>query len=330
MNALTKMVSLLLLGCFCGAGADAGTLALLKMQVRLDAGVITVGDLWGNAGAKADTVIGTAPPPGRSIAIETAQLAYIAHLYDVSWRPVSGVERAVVERTGRPLSHDEMEEPLRRSLVEAGAPSTATVELANFVPILVPPSSFPSLAVEAMAYDSASERFSADLVASSEGMQTQRMRVAGKILDMVPALVAAHRLEPGEVLAQADVRVMQVAARRLAGPALSNVSDALGQTPKRTIVSGQPITAGDLGPPLIVLKGATVVMALETSNMSLAAQGLALTSGGRDDVIQVMNPSSRAVIAARVTGPGKAVILPGGAPQTPSSPVAQKIPEVAN
>ena len=95
--------------------------AVLRLQVALDAGVIRVSDLWANAGPKADTVIGPAPPPGRSIAIEAGQLAYIARLYDVEWRPTSGVERTAVERAGRPLSRDEVSEPIRRSLVEAGA-----------------------------------------------------------------------------------------------------------------------------------------------------------------------------------------------------------------
>jgi flagella basal body P-ring formation protein FlgA len=330
MTSVAKTVLLILLYCFSGTSGHAGTLAQLRLQVRLDSGVITVADLWENAGAKADTVIGAAPPPGRSIAIEAAQLAYIAHLYDVNWRPISGVERALVERAGRPLTHDEMVEPIKRSLVEAGAPTTVTVELANFSPILVPPSSFPLLVVEALAYDPGTERFSADLVASTEGMQTQRMRVAGRVMDMVTAIVATRRLEPGELITPADVRSMQIAGRRLLGAAVSDVSQLLGQTPKRTIVAGQPLAMADVGAPVMVPKGATVVIVLETPSMSLAAQGLALSAGGRDDVIQVMNPLSRAVVAARVTGPGRAVILPGTTPLVAPAHATSRNPEVTN
>jgi flagellar basal body P-ring formation protein FlgA len=330
MMAAAKTAFFILLCCLAGTHAFAAAQAQLRLQVQLDAGVIKVADIWRDAGAKADTVIGVAPPPGRSITIEAAQLAYIAHLYDVNWRPISGVERSVVERAGRPLTRDEMIEPIKRSLVDAGAPPTVTVEFANFAPILVPPRSFPLLAVESLAYDPASQRFFADLVASTEGMQTQRMRVDGRALNMVTAVVAARRLEPGDVIAPSDVRTMQIAERRLAGPAVSDVSQVLGQTPKRTIVTGQPLAVADFGPPLMVQKGATVVIVLETGNMSLASQGLALSSGGRDDMIQVMNPLSRAVVAARVTGPGRAIILPGSTPLVPPTHVSPKNPEVAN
>ena len=330
MKRITKTVLLALL---CGsvvAGAQARSAAQLKLQVQLDAGVIKVSDIWANAGAKSDTVIGPAPPPGRSIAVEAGQLAYIAHLYDVDWRPTSGVERTVVERAGRPLSHDEIVEPIRRSLVQAGAPSTVTVDLSAMPPILVPPGSFPLVSVEAEAHDTGSQYFSADLVISTEGMQTQRTRVSGRVVQLVKALVAARRLEPGDVITQADVRATQVAERRLVGPVESDLSQVVGQTPKRTIVAGQPVEAADVGPPIMVPKGATVALLLETPEMSLSAQGLALDAGGRGDVIQVMNPFTRAVVAARVTGAGRAAVEPGSAPLLPPSRAMPRNSEVAN
>ena len=325
-----RIALLVLLCSLCAAFAWAEAPAVLKLQVQLDAGVIKVSDLWGGVGATGETVIGPAPPPGRTIAIEAGQLAYIARLYDVNWRPVSGVERTSVVRAGRPLTRDEMSDPVRRALGDAGAPASATVEFSNFTPILVPPSSFPLLSIEAIAYDQAAERFSADIVASCEGMQPQRMRVAGRVLQMVTAVVATHRLQPTDVIGLPDVRVAQVAERRLAGPVLADVAQALGQAPKRTIVSGQALMAADIGPPVMVAKGDTVVVVLETSSMSMAVQGLALDAGGRDDIVQVMNPLSRAVVAARVTGPGRTVVAPGSAPLVAPPGLKPRNSQVAN
>jgi flagellar basal body P-ring formation protein FlgA len=336
MNTLGKTASaaaLCWLAAFPAWSADAlpaAPLVVLKLQVQLDAGVVRVSDLWTNAGPKADTVIGPAPPPGRSIAVETGQLAYIARLYDVDWRPTSGVERASIERMGRPLSRDEVAEPIRRSLVEAGAAQSVTVDLANFAPALVPPASFPLLSVEGLAYDAAGERFSASISASTEGTQTQHMRITGRIVQTVQALVATRRLQPDEIIGPGDVRVSPMPARRLPGPVLNDPALAIGQSPKRTLVAGQALSAADVGPPVMVAKGATVVMVVESPGLSMAAQGLALGAGGQNDVIQVMNPLSRAVVAARVTGPGRAVIAPAALPITPSANMPTRNPEVAN
>jgi flagella basal body P-ring formation protein FlgA len=95
------------------------------------------------------------------------------------------------------------------------------------------------------------------------------------------------------------------------------------------VVAGQPLSAADIGPPVMVAKGQTVVMVVETPGLYLAVQGLALSPGGRDDVIQVMNPLSRAVVAARVTSPGRAVIAPGSTPLVQPGATPRN-PEVAN
>jgi flagella basal body P-ring formation protein FlgA len=320
--------ALALLCCLPLAPVWAKAPAVLKLQVQIDAPVIKVGDLWGNAGAQAATVIGPAPPPGRTIAIEAGQLAYIAHLYDVDWQPISGVERSSLERAGRPLSRDELAEPIRRSLIDAGAARNASVEFADFAPVEVPPMSFPQIEVTALAYDAGGERFTAEVVASGDGMPQERMRLSGRVLQMVPAVVATRRLQPGELIAAGDVQVVQVAQRRLSGPVASEVSQVVGQASKRAIVAGQPVAVADIGPPMLVAKGDTVVIVVETPGMYMAAQGIAMSAGGRDDVIQVMNPLSRAIVAARVTGPGKATIAPGAQPLTP--PVRPAADEVAN
>ncbi|HEY1413650.1 MAG TPA: flagellar basal body P-ring formation chaperone FlgA [Rhodopila sp.] len=330
MKRITKTVLLALLCGSFAAQSYAKSAAQLKLQVELDAGVIKVADLWSNAGPKANTIIGPAPPPGRSIAVEAGQLAYIAHLYDVDWKPTSGVERTLIERAGRALSYDEIADPVRRSLVQAGAPPSVTVDLAAMPPILVPPASFPLVTVEADTYDPGSERFSADLVISTEGMETQRTRVTGRVAQMVKALVAAHRLDPGDVITSADVRATQIAERRLVGPVENDLSAVLGQAAKRTIVAGQPLEVADVGPPVMVAKGATVVLTLDTPYMSLTAQGLALGSGGRGDVIEVMNPLTRAVVAARVSGAGRAVVEPGSIPVVPPTRAMPSNSEVAN
>src|SRR5260370_432896 len=134
-----RIALLALLCCLHGIAALAEPPAVLKLQIQLNAGVIKVADIWGGAGPKAEMVVGPAPPPGRSIAIEAAQLAYIARLYDVNWRPVSGVERTSVERAGRPLTREEVAEPIPRTLPHTAPPAPPTPQLPNSTALQLPP-----------------------------------------------------------------------------------------------------------------------------------------------------------------------------------------------
>jgi flagella basal body P-ring formation protein FlgA len=301
----------------------------LNLQVSLNAGVIVVGDLWRNAGAKAAAIVGPAPPPGRSFVIEATQLAYIARLFDVQWKPFSGVERAVIERGGRVLEREEMLEPLRHGLMESGLPEGTSVELANVAPVLVPPLSFPLVRVEGLSVDPASDRFAANLAISSEDMQTQMVRVSGRAVQMGSAVVANRRLLPDDIIAEADIRLARLPERSLKSDVARSLGQVVGQSARRVVAMGQPIALSEIGPAMMIAKGATVVLTMETPGISIAAQVLAMGSGGSGDTIQVMNPMSRAVVAARVTGPGRAVVAPGGSPLVPTAGQQTHGPEVA-
>jgi len=190
------MIRALLLLWLVAAGACRFTPAVaaspptLNVQITLDSGVIRVGDIWRDAGAKAEAIVGTAPLPGHSFAVDSIQLSFIAHLYDVDWKPTSGVERSFVERPGRTLTHDEIRDALAPALVQAGAPPTGSLELSSLNELLVPPLSLPRIGVQEASYDAGSERFTANLVVSAEGIPTQTMRVAGRMVQRVDAVVA--------------------------------------------------------------------------------------------------------------------------------------------
>jgi flagella basal body P-ring formation protein FlgA len=307
---------LLAMACFSGGAAKAPDSAVLNLQVRVDAGVLHVSDIWRNAGPKSDAVIGSAPPPGRSFSIEAPQLAYIARLYDVDWRPSSGAERTSVERGGRPLDRDEVLDQIRRALVATGVPDTVTLDLVNFSPIMVPPMSFPTVQVDGLSYEQTTDRFTANISVSSEGMDRQTMQITGHAIQMTDAVVTVRRLQPDDVIADSDVKLVRMPQRRLSGDPASTITQVVGQAARRTIAAGQPVMISDIGQPMMVAKGAPVVLVMESPGLSIAAQGLALSSGGRDDVIEVMNPLSRAVVSARVIGPGRTSVSPNSTPLT--------------
>jgi flagella basal body P-ring formation protein FlgA len=296
--------------------AVAAPLPTLNVQITLDAGVIRVGDIWRDAGAKTEAIVGTAPLPGHSFTVDGPQLSFIAHLYDVDWKPTSGVERSFVERPGRTLTHDEIRDAVAPALVQAGAPPSGSLELTSLNDLLVPPLSFPRIAVQEASYDAGSERFAANIAVSAEGVPTQTMRVAGRMVQRVDAVVTTRRLLAGQTIGAGDVQVMPIAARRVGVALAPGLADVVGQATRRAIAAGQPVAAADVGPPILVEMGAPVVLTLDTPGMSISAQGRALAAGGRGDTIQVMNMSSRAVLEARVSGPGQASVLPGSSPVT--------------
>lgn len=276
--------------------------------------LLRLGDIFENAGRLAHQAVGAAPAPGRRMVLDAASLAAIARRHGLAWRPLSGEERSIVERPGRPVPREEIEALLRLDLARLGAEAESEIELPGFAPPLVPLASLPEIALEATHYEAAGRRFAATLVVAAEGMATQRLRIAGRALPTVPVVVAARRLAAGEVVRAADIEERRLRAERVRPGTAQRAEDVLGMQLRRPIGTDFPFMLADLVPAAVVRKNQPVLMVLDGPGLSLTAQGRALEDAARGERVPVMNLLSRSVVEAEAIGPGRVRVLPGAVP----------------
>jgi flagella basal body P-ring formation protein FlgA len=291
--------------------AQGQELATLRPFAVVDDAVIRLGDLFEGAGPRAGAVLGPAPAPGARQVVEAAQLLAIARSQGIAWRPMSGGDRAVIERPGRAVAVEEVRDLLRAALGHQGLAEEAEVELQGFVPPMVPQAAFVQMAVEGAVLDATAGRFAATLAVVADGMPTQRLRVTGRVVATVPMLVATRRLAVGEVVGERDVRLVRIPASRLRPGVAQRPDQALGQALRRPAGADQPLLLADLSQPLAVERGATVTMVYEMPGMLLTAQGRAMEGASRGGAVPVMNLSSRNVVEAVVIAPGRVRVGPG-------------------
>jgi flagella basal body P-ring formation protein FlgA len=208
---------------------------------------------------------------------------------------------------------------IRSALIAAGASADCDVDLAGFSPPLVPVDAVPRPVVSDLDYDAAVGRFSAMLSVAGEGMDPLHLRVDGRADDTILLPVAATRLIAGGIVRPSDVRTARVRTSLLRGDVMHNPSDAFGMQTKRMIAPGQPLFVNDLMRPSMVVKGATVLMVLDSPGIALTAQGQAIESGAIGERIRILNPSSRATVEAEVTGPDRVRVAPSAVPMTVSA-----------
>jgi len=303
-------------------------LALLALPARAEDGLppsprplvlaeeplLRLGDIFENAGRLAHQAVGAAPAPGRRMLLDTANLAAIARRHGLAWRPLSGEERSVVERPGRPVPRDEIEALIRLELARFGAEAESEIELPGFAPPLVPLAALPEIALESAHYEPTGRRFAATLVVAAEGMATQRLRVTGRALPTVPVVVAARRLAVGEVVRPADIEERRVRAERVRPGTAQRAEDVVGLQLRRPIGTDFPFMLADLVAAAVVRKNQPVLMVLDGPGLSMTAQGRALQDAARGERVPVMNLLSRSVIEAEAIGPGRVRVLPGAVP----------------
>ncbi len=308
---MARLPLAILLICVGYAGAEGAT---LRTITTLHAATVRLSDLFDDAGANADRVLGPGPGAGGRIVVEAPQLAAIARQFAVDWRPASPADRAVLDRPGKPLRRDDVLGAVKNALITAGAAADCDVELAGFTPPLVPFESDPKPVVADLDYDASAARFSAILSVTGQGMEPLHLRVAGRVDDTVEVPVAAVRLVAGGVLRAADVRMARVHTAMLRGEVVHRIGDAIGMQARRQIPAGQPLVLSELARPAMVQKNATVLMLLDSPGIALTAQGQAMETAAIGERIRVLNPVSRAVIEAEVIGPDRVRIAPGSTP----------------
>ncbi len=317
------MRSFLLAFLFVIALVQPATAASLRRLTVLDSPVVRLRDLFNDAGPLADQVLGPGPEPGGRIVVEAPQLAAIAQQFGVAWQPRSSADRAVLDRPGRLLPEETLRTVLRQALFGVGAPADGEVVLSGFQAPMVPLGGKVQLAVEQLDFSAASGRFAATVLVSGDGMDPLRVRVVGDDQAMVTVPVLARRLPAGHVLAASDLRLARVRQSLVQADTLRVAAEAVGKALRHFTAAGEPLAAADLTAPVVVERNARVSMRLAMPGLSVTAQGIALDAGAVGQSVRVLNPASRAIIAAEVAGPGMVQVLPGSMPLEPGSGLAR-------
>ena len=285
--------------------------ATLKPFTTLEKAVVRLSDLFDGAD---DRPLGPSPSPGARISVEAPQLLAIARMFKVDWHPSGPGDRAVLERPGRALTKEDVMARLREVLLLAGAPRDSDIDLPAFSTAPLPVGAPPATDFSATEFDPATGRFTTMLQVVAEGVPPIQIRLSGRVQEMVSIPVLRRAMLPGEVVVAADLQWTRLRVGLARGEVVRAPGQAEGQALRRPLAAGQAITLADLGRPVLVSKGAPLVLSLDGPGLAVTAQGVANEAGGLGERIHVTNPYSRAVLEADITGPGHARVVPGAGP----------------
>jgi flagella basal body P-ring formation protein FlgA len=292
--------------------------ATLRPLTTLSGPIVRLSDLFDDAGADADRVLGPAPAPGARIVVAAPQLGAIARQFGVNWQPDSPADQAVLERPGKLLALDRVMAALRSALAGLGAPADGDIALPGFAAPLVPLGAHAQAGMEQLAYDASSGRFTGILAVSGDGMDMLRLRLSGTVQAMLSLPVPRRRLPAGAVIGPDDLMTLRVRVGLAGDDVVRNPAQAVGMAVRHMTMPGQPLALTNLVRPAAVRKGARVAMRLDSPGISLAASGEAMQDGALGEQIPVLNPTSRAVVLAEIVGPDRVRVLPGSIPLQPA------------
>lgn len=295
----TILVTTALVSLVFSSASEAATIRELSV---INDNVVRLGDVFEGV-EKADTVLGTAPVPGKDMVLNSRTLKRIATAYNVAWKPESGAEYVTVRRDAHMVDTAAITETLKAALVEKGVEGDIDITLnSSKAQIVLPGNLDPTVEVTSLDYTPGKDVFTATLAAPSAAKPVKTITVSGLMSRKVQVPVLNSTFKAGDVIGSGDIAWTEIPERLVTKDIVLDADTLIGKTPSKFIQNGRPLRSTEIKSPQLVNRGDEVTIQYNMGGMMLTAKGKSLQSGAAGEIIRVTNVASNKPMSGKVTG----------------------------
>lgn len=147
------------------------------------------------------------------------------------------------------------------------------------------------------------------VVLSCEGTDNRHVYVPIQIQIMTKVLSVNRLISMGDVITENDISYELYDKNRLYEGYFKEKQDVIGLSVSRTISAGSPLTKKNLKQLPAVKRNQTITLAIRKGAIEVEMIGIAKSDGYVDGLIKVLNPTSKKIVDAVVTGKDRAEII---------------------
>ena len=277
---------------------------VLRADVTVSAPVVTVGDMFEDAGVMAEQPLFRSPLPGTTGNVDLAAIRSATARIGLTRFEVNGVSQVRVSRAAAIVDHELLAgliaEDLRgRGILGAGM-STDTLFSTPVAPIKVATGDAPAR-LESLRYLPGNGTFSARFRLA--GIE-RPLDLSGNIEISIEAPHLVGGLPAGTVLRPEHIVMRPLPLRQADAQGIASIDQLVGMALNRQSRDGMLLRASDVSVPLAVAKNDLVTIYYRQGPLTLTVKGQAVTSAAAGAPLQVLNLVSRRVISATVVAPG--------------------------
>lgn len=320
MNIRSSLFALIAISGIAAIGSNGADAAELHASTVITGDVVTLGDLFDNAGDASNVVVAAAPAPGETNEISVSRIALAARRNGLAWYNTTGLSHVSVTRNGVTIPETAVSEAISAAIIKKSpsllANTTLQVDFVNGnADIEVSGEDKQTVKVEQIAFNPRNGAFEALLRAPANDPAAALHRISGRAYPITEVPVLAHNVAPGDVVRAGDVQWIRLPSTRVSNNIVTTEAGLVGMSPRYPVRGGEPIRASDMQQPIVVAKGAMVDMNYVSGALTLIARGRALESGAIGDTIDIMNPRSNRTVQGTIEGPNSVRINAMGAPR---------------
>jgi len=295
---------------------------VLRNSVTVNDEMVRVGDIFEDAGDKANIAVAAAPKFGRSAIYDAEWLSNVARANGLDWHPASRLDRVTVQRAAQAVAAAQIEDALRNAVGKqigdrGGSRKVQVAVDSRGIALYADPGAESGIQIRDLWLDRDGSHFTAT-VAASDLPGAQTATVSGRVYELTSVPVLTRRIAANDVVKPGDIRFIEVRGDSLPSDTITDADALVGMSPRRYVTDGVPVHAGDFRAPIVVTKNTLVTMVLQTPSMLLTAQGRAVEEGAMGEVIKVMNTHSKMTVDAVVEGASRVRVQTSSPVQTAS------------
>ncbi|WP_321447076.1 flagellar basal body P-ring formation chaperone FlgA [uncultured Cohaesibacter sp.] len=285
---------------------DADT-AILKKNVTVDTRLVTLGDLFKNAGSYANKAVFRAPSLGQSGTIQADRVIDAALQAGLSKITTNNISVVRVARLSELVTEMDILSKLEAQLKAKGyVDDTAklNIELTNHLSDQhAAPGGFSPFEIRSLRYDRMSGRFSANLqIYGRDDLGV--IRLGGEAMETVMVPVLSRTVQRGEIISKSDVTLTPMPRQKAQTSSAATLDEVVGKAARQSLRAGIIANAAYFTEPDMVKRSDMVTIVFNAGNLNLSIMGKALSDGSKGDVIPVQNSQTSRVIRAEVIGHG--------------------------
>tara|TARA_R110002020_G_scaffold57111_5_gene157537 strand:- start:4817 stop:5761 length:945 start_codon:yes stop_codon:yes gene_type:complete len=285
-------------------GATTLAAPALKGDITVIAGVVTVGDMFDEAGLAAEDALFRAPKPGTTGNVSLADIRAAAARIGIESFEARGLDSIRVSRAATMIGQAELAELIRADLANRGiltkGMSANTVFTTAFTALNAAAVDKPA-SLTSLRYQPATGSFTARFALA--GMD-QPLDLSGSIELMIEAPHLAGNYAAGTILGPDNIVMRAVPLRFAESNGVPRLEDIVGKALSRQSREGMMLKPADLSTPLTVAKNDAVTIYFRRGPMTLTVKGQAVTGATLGAPLQVLNLMSRRVISATAIAAG--------------------------
>lgn len=296
-TALSALAGLLL-------ATAASAAPVLKADIVVNAAVVTMGDMFEDAGLLAEQPLFRAPLPGTTGHVSLAEIDAALNRAGIALFDANGLESVRVSRAAAIVDEAMLTRLIAEDLagrgIITGEMSVDTLFANAITPIKAEAVAEPASVVN-LRYLPGSGAFTARFAIAG---QAQPLDVSGSIELMIAVPHLAASLPAGTVLTPDNIQMRPVALKYVENTGVARLEDLVGKALVRQSREGVMLRPADVAVPQLVAKNDLVTIYYRQGPMTLTVRGQAVTGAAKDAPLQVLNLISRRVITATAIAPG--------------------------